>query len=98
MLRARGWDALHERARLLAARLAERCAARGREVVAARARSTLISFSSPDPLAERERLAARGVVLRDIPGRPWLRASVGAWNDEGDLERLLDGLAKASSA
>ncbi len=53
---------------------------------------TLVTFSSPDPLAERERLAEQGVVLRDIPGRPWLRASVGAWNDEGDLDRLLDAL------
>ena len=88
-----GWAALHGRAQLLATRLAEQLAAHGREVVGGRARSTLISFSSPDPLAERERLTARGVALRDIPGHPWLRASVGAWNNEGDLERLLDGLA-----
>jgi selenocysteine lyase/cysteine desulfurase len=89
-----GWTALHERAQLLAVRFAERLAARDREVVGGHARSTLISFSSPDPLAERERLAERGVALRDIPGRPWLRVSVGAWNDEEDLERLLDGLAQ----
>jgi selenocysteine lyase/cysteine desulfurase len=87
-----GWPALHEHARLLAARFAEQLAARGREVVGAAARSTLVSFSSPDPPAERERLAAHGVLLRDIPGHPWLRASVGAWNDEGDLERLLGAL------
>jgi len=31
--------------------------------------------------------------VRSIPGRPWLRASVGAWNDENDLERLLDSLS-----
>ncbi len=88
-----GWAGLHERSRLLAAELAERLAARGRDVVGGVARSTLVSFSSPDPPAERERLAAHGVLLRDIPGHPWLRASVGAWNDEEDLERLLDGLA-----
>jgi selenocysteine lyase/cysteine desulfurase len=102
VLESFGWAALHERARALAAELAERLAARGREVIAhSPARSadpadgvhgTLISFSSPDPPAERERLTASGVALRDIPGRPWLRASVGAWNDEEDLERLLDGL------
>ena len=102
-----GWDALHERARLLAAELAARLAASGREVVghlpasstsppADSVRSTLISFASPDPLAERERLAAHGVLLRDIPGRPWLRASVGAWNDERDIARLLDALFAAS--
>ena len=92
VLEGHGWTALHERARLLAAELAQRLAAAGREVIA-REDTTLVTFSSPDALAERERLAELGVVLRDIPGRPWLRASVGAWNDEGDLERLLGGLA-----
>ena len=53
-----------------------------------------MSFASDDPLAERARLAERGVVLRDIPDHPHLRASVGAWNDESDLERLLDGLRR----
>ncbi len=94
VLESFGWDALHERARQLATRFAEQLAARGRDVVGGRARSTLISFSSPDPLAERERLKACGVALRDIPGSPWLRASVGAWNDEDDLGQLLDGLAQ----
>jgi selenocysteine lyase/cysteine desulfurase len=91
-----GWAAVHERARLLADRLAEQLDARGRALAAgapsARDPTTLVSFASADPLAERERLAARGVVLRDIPGSPWLRASVGAWNDERDLTRLLDAL------
>ena len=27
--------------------------------------------------------------MRNLPGTPYLRASVGAWNDEADLERLL---------
>jgi selenocysteine lyase/cysteine desulfurase len=87
-----GWPAVHERARRLAALLAERLSERGREV-APRSDTTLVSFTSADPLAERARLAELGVILRDIPGRPWLRASVGAWNSEEDLERLLDGLA-----
>jgi selenocysteine lyase/cysteine desulfurase len=86
-----GWPAVHERACALAALLAERLTAIGREV-APRDATTLVSFQSPDPLAERARLAEQGVVLRDIPGRPWLRASVGAWNDESDIERLLSGL------
>ena len=38
------------------------------------------------------RVAAAGVVVRDLPGTPLVRASVGAWNDEGDLERLLTTL------
>jgi selenocysteine lyase/cysteine desulfurase len=96
VLRDAGWAAVHARARALAARLAEELAARGRELACPSARerdgATLVSFASPDPVAERERLAARGVLLRDIPGRPWLRASVGAWNDERDLDRLLEAL------
>jgi L-cysteine/cystine lyase len=86
-----GWPAVHERARTLAALAAARLAEAGREV-APRGETTLVSFHSPDPVAERARLGERGVILRDIPGRPWLRASVGAWNDERDIERLLGGL------
>jgi selenocysteine lyase/cysteine desulfurase len=52
-----------------------------------------VAWEEPDPAAARARLADAGVVVRDLPGRPYLRASVGAWNDEGDLERLLAGLA-----
>jgi L-cysteine/cystine lyase len=77
---------------MLAARLAEQLDERGIEV-APRGPSTLVSFESADPEAERARLAGGGVVLRDIPGRPWLRASVGVWNDEGDLERLIGMLS-----
>ena len=54
-----------------------------------------MSFASADPEGERARLAEAGVIVRNIPGRPWLRASVGAWNDESDLERLLDALDPA---
>ncbi len=86
-----GWREVHERAIALAARLAELLVAAGREVTP-RGDSTLVSFASPDPLAERTRLAEMGVVLRDIPNQPLLRASVGAWNDEDDLQRLLAGL------
>jgi selenocysteine lyase/cysteine desulfurase len=88
LLESAGWPAVHERARTLAARLAELLGERGIEV-APRGPSTLVSFASADPEAERARLAEEGVVLRNIPGRDWLRASVGAWNDEEDLERLV---------
>jgi len=86
-----GWQPLHERARALAGTLAERLGEDGREV-APRGPSTLVSFASPEPESERERLAEAGVIVRNIPDRPWLRASVGAWNDESDIERLLDAL------
>jgi len=92
VLQSAGWQAVHERARELAARFAERLAERGREV-APRDDSTLVTFQSPDPEHERDRLREQGVVLRNIPGAPWLRASVGAWNDEEDLDRLLAALS-----
>jgi len=88
LLESVGWATVHERARALAARLVKLLGERGIEV-APRGESTLVSFASADPEGERARLAEGGVVLRNIPGRPWLRASVGAWNDEGDLERLV---------
>jgi L-cysteine/cystine lyase len=87
-----GWPAAWERGVALAARLAETLAERGR-TPAPRGATTLVSFPSEDPAAERELLASGGVVVRNIPGRQWLRASVGAWNDEGDLERLVGSLA-----
>jgi L-cysteine/cystine lyase len=86
-----GWAAVHEHAIAQAARLAELLAASGR-TVSPRDASTLVSFSSPDPLGERTRLAELSVILRDIPDQPLLRASVGAWNDESDFQRLLAGL------
>ena len=91
VLESAGWPAVHERARSLAARLAELLSERGREP-APRGQTTLVSFPSADPPAERAALAEHGVIVRNIPGRPWLRASVGAWNDERDLDRLVGAL------
>lgn len=82
---------LHAHGTGLADRLAGALADRGR-TVAPRDHTTLVAWDEPDPLAARERLAAAGVVVRDLPGHPLVRASVGAWNDEGDLERLLAAL------
>jgi L-cysteine/cystine lyase len=86
-----GWPAVHRRARLLAAHLATQLRACGREV-APRGESTLVSFASADPPGERLRLADQGVVVREIPNRALLRASVGGWNNEQDLGRLLEAL------
>jgi selenocysteine lyase/cysteine desulfurase len=38
------------------------------------------------------RLAEARITVRPLPGTPYLRASIGAWNDETDLDRLLDAL------
>ncbi|HEX3318013.1 MAG TPA: aminotransferase class V-fold PLP-dependent enzyme [Solirubrobacteraceae bacterium] len=87
-----GFDAVHERACTLAATLARELTERGRDVCP-RGATTLVAWHADgDSEAIRDRLLAGGVVIRDLPGRGILRASVGAWNDETDLERLLDAL------
>lgn len=90
-LAADGWDPVFTHARELAGALAARLAEDGR-TVAPRAETTLVAWEDPDPEATRDRLAAAGVVVRNLPRTPYLRASVGAWNDEADLDRLLGAL------
>jgi selenocysteine lyase/cysteine desulfurase len=87
-----GLDAVHARAAALAAQLAQTLAERGR-TVAPRGATTLVTWEDEDPPATRQRLADAGVVVRDLPGTRYLRASVGAWNDERDLERLVSAAA-----
>lgn len=86
-----GWEAVHARAAGLAAQLADRLAEHGREL-AVRDRTTLVSWKDADPSATRALLADAGVIIRDLPGTGLLRASVGAWNDESDIDRLLAAL------
>jgi selenocysteine lyase/cysteine desulfurase len=83
-----GWPQVHERATRLAATLADELAARGR-TVATRGATTLVTWEMPDSDELPGRLAEQGVTIRNLPGTPYVRASVGAWNNESDLERLL---------
>ncbi|MGX6448413.1 aminotransferase class V-fold PLP-dependent enzyme [Patulibacter sp. S7RM1-6] len=92
VLAEEGWDGLMTTAAELAEELVRRLEAAGR-TVAPRGRTTLVSWHDPEPATTRDRLAAAGVVIRDLPGTDLLRASVGAWNDEGDLDRLVAALA-----
>jgi L-cysteine/cystine lyase len=91
VLAATGWSAVHERAASLAATLAQRLADAGM-TVAPRGKTTLVSWENDDPEATRDRLAAEGIVIRNLPGTAYVRASVGAWNDASDLDRLLTAL------
>lgn len=91
VLATAGWDAVCERAATLADALVAALVDRGFEV-APRDRTTLVSWRDADPPATKARCAQAGVVIRDLPGTGLLRASVGAWNDESDLERLLAAL------
>jgi L-cysteine/cystine lyase len=75
-----------------ATEMAERC----RELVGERVRvitepgqSTLVVFEPRgDPAELVLALHGSGVVIRDLPGLGWARASVGFWTSEEDLERL----------
>jgi L-cysteine/cystine lyase len=92
VLEGPGPEEVQTRAAGLAEELAGRLAEAGHEV-APRGPSTLVSWRSADPPGTVASLAERGVVVRDLPDTPFVRASVGAWNDEGDLDRLLEALA-----
>jgi selenocysteine lyase/cysteine desulfurase len=91
LLEEAGFDWVHERGPALAAGLADSLSERGR-AVEPRGSTTLVSWHSDDPEGDVERMSRAGVVIRHLPGRGLVRASVGAWNDEGDLERLLGAL------
>ena len=87
--RRRGSTAVYERGVTGAGRLAQ-LLAEGGVKVAPRGRSTLVSFEVPDPQAFTEAAAAEGIVIRGIPGRSYARASVGAWNSDEEIERLVE--------
>jgi L-cysteine/cystine lyase len=83
-----GWSAAAGEAVARADVLAQALQERGREVLA-RGRTTLVSWREDDATAFVQRAAAHRIVIRELPGRGVVRASVGAWNSEDDLERLL---------
>lgn len=91
VLEEAGLEQVQARAAAQARFLAERLAGDGKEL-APRGDSTLVSWRAADPEALAASLRERGFVLRHLPGTPYVRASIGAWNDEGELERLVEAL------
>ncbi len=77
-----------ERGPMLAGRLTERLAELDVEV-APRSATTLVSWPHDDAEGLVARLAEAGIMVRALPGRGLVRASVGAWNTEEDLEILV---------
>lgn len=81
-----------------AARAAERCRGllreAGADVVVPDERATLVAWRVPvDESADIvRRFAQADVIVRDLPGRGLVRASVGWWTSERDLERLVAAL------
>jgi L-cysteine/cystine lyase len=82
-----GWPWVHERAATLAASFADRLRERGLEVLE-RDRSTLVSWKAQDPEAVVQRLAAEDVIVRFILPFGLVRASVGAWSSDEELDRV----------
>ena len=91
LIREAGLDWVHDQGAAMAERLAASLRGRGLDVIP-RDRTTLVSWRSDDPESVVARLADTGVVVRELPGRGLVRASVGAWSNEDDLERLLAAL------
>lgn len=92
LLQEAGLDWVSTRAASGAERLAGMLAERGLEVVP-RGRTTLVAWKSPSAEDDVARLAAEGVMVRFLPGLDLVRASVGAWTSDEDLERLAGAAA-----
>lgn len=89
VLDAAGEQVVLARAGELAAGLAASLADRGL-TVAPRGSSTLVSWEAADCEAESARLLAAGYLVRHLPGTRYVRASVGAWTSEEELEGLVE--------
>jgi selenocysteine lyase/cysteine desulfurase len=84
-------DWRYERSAQTAARARERLAERV-DVVTEPGHSTLVSFRADEPESTVERLAKRGVVVRELPGTGLVRVSCGWWTSDDDLDRLVEGI------
>jgi len=84
----------YERSAELADAFRTRLTEAGQDVVVPETHATLVSWrASAGETAEIvARIADADVIVRDLPGRGLIRASVGWWNDESDLERLVAAL------
>jgi L-cysteine/cystine lyase len=83
-----------ERAHEMAETFRARLAGAGYDVVVPTERGTLVSWRVPvaESAGVVARLAEAGVIVRDLPGRGLVRASVGWWTNEDDLDRLVEAL------
>jgi L-cysteine/cystine lyase len=78
-----------ERAAALVARCRGALLGAGVEVRTAAGQGTLVSFRVPgDPAAVVKAADAEWIVIRNLPDG-WLRASIGWWNNEADIARLV---------
>ena len=59
------------------------------KVVTEPEQATLVTFEADEPEALVARLADADVIVRDLPGTGWVRASCAWWTSDEDLERLV---------
>jgi L-cysteine/cystine lyase len=87
-----------ERAATMAERCRELLMGAGEHVIVPNDRATIVSWRPQEeaPADVVARLGAAGVAVRDIPKTGLVRASVGWWTSEDDLERLVAGLREPS--
>jgi L-cysteine/cystine lyase len=79
-----------EAAAAVASRCRELLVEAGVEVATDPGHATLVTFvPHGDPAETVAEAYRRGVVVRDLPGTPWIRVSCGYWTNEKDLERLV---------
>jgi L-cysteine/cystine lyase len=85
-----------ERAAELVMRCREALLGVGVEVRTEPRQGTLISFRvAVDPAAVVKAAEEKGIIIRNLPDG-WLRASIGWWNDEADIARLVDFVGESS--
>jgi L-cysteine/cystine lyase len=83
-----------ERAAQMADLFRERLEEAGLDVVVPERHATLVSWRVPVERSAQivRALAEVGVIVRELPGRGLVRASVGWWTSEDDLDRLVEEL------
>ena len=97
LLEEAGIDTLQEHAAGLASELAARLADAG-VTVPPRGRSTLVSWEAADNQTESERLLdEEGLLVRHLPGTPYVRASVGGWTSADEIDRLVAAVSPSRS-
>lgn len=81
------------RALQMAVRCRELLVAAGHDLVTEPGQATLVTWvARGDSAAVVAKAATQGVVIRDLPGTGWVRASCGWWTSEDDLQRLVAAL------
>lgn len=88
VLEGYGWAAVHAEGVERASRVADALRAAGAQVLD-RGPSTLVTWSVDDVDDVIARANAAGVVVRNFPGLPYVRASIGAWTTDAHVDRLL---------